>query len=123
MIEAQPTSVFTYEYLIAACEGSDPRILNYVYDQAVRHVPDNALLLGQYAEFLEELDEYEGAGEMFKRAYNIMPTDDLARSVIRVIKRENDDLQMCVECNDLDEASRMLDVLIGKKWERYLTLR
>ena len=35
MIEAQPTSVFTYEYLIAACEGSDPRILNYVYDQAV----------------------------------------------------------------------------------------
>lgn len=47
--------------------------------------------LAQYAEFLEELDEYEGAREMFRRAYNIMPSDDLARSVIRVGERLRDD--------------------------------
>lgn len=68
-----------------------PRILNYVYDQAIQHITDNALLLAQYAEFLEELDEYEGAREMFRRAYNIMPSDDLARSVIRVGERLRDD--------------------------------
>ena len=76
--------MFTYEYLLAACEGSDPRILNYVYYQAMQNVTDNAFLLCQYGEFLEEMDQYEAAREVFRKAYDITPTDDLARSVIRV---------------------------------------
>ena len=83
-INAKPKSVFTYEYLLAACEGSDPRILNYVYYQAMQNVTDNAFLLCQYGEFLEEMDQYEAAREVFRKAYDITPTDDLARSVIRV---------------------------------------
>ena len=83
-INAKPKSVFTYEYLLAACGGSDPRILNYVYYQAMENVTDNAFLLCQYGEFLEEMDQYEAAREVFRKAYDITPTDDLARSVIRV---------------------------------------
>lgn len=83
-IAKQPQSVFTYEYLLAACDGCDPRVLNYVYFQAMRNVTDNALLLTQYGEFLEEMNEYEAAREVFRKAYAITPTDDLARSVVRV---------------------------------------
>ena len=47
-------------------------------------VKDNALLLMQYGEFLEEMNEYVAAREVFRKAYAITPTDDLARSIIRV---------------------------------------
>ena len=83
-IAKQPQSVFTYEYLLSACDGCDPRVLNYVYFQAMQNVTDNALLLTQYGEFLEEMNEYETACEVFRRAYAIAPTDDLARSIVRV---------------------------------------
>ena len=76
--------MFTYEYLLSACDGCDPRVLNYVYFQAMQNVTDNALLLTQYGEFLEEMNEYEAACEVFRRAYAIAPTDDLARSIVRV---------------------------------------
>ena len=33
---------------------------------------------------LEEMNEYASAKEMFYHAYSITPTDDLARSIIRV---------------------------------------
>ena len=66
-IAKQPQSVFTYEYLLSACDGCDPRVLNYVYFQAMQNVTDNALLLTQYGEFLEEMNEYEAACEVFRR--------------------------------------------------------
>ena len=66
--------MFTYEYLLSACEGH----------AGVTHIRDNAFLFQQYGEFLEELNEYENAREMFKQAYAITPTDDLARSIVRV---------------------------------------
>ena len=62
-IAKQPQSVFTYEYLLSACDGCDPRVLNYVYFQAM---------------------QYEAACVVFRRAYAIAPTDDLARSIVRV---------------------------------------
>lgn len=78
--------MLTYEYLLSACEGGvDPRVLNYVYYQGTQRVKNNALLLIQYGEFLEEMNEYAHAREVFCEAYNITPTDDLARSVIRVV--------------------------------------
>lgn len=77
--------MFTYEYLLSACEGhADPRVLNFIYHEGVTHIRDNAFLFQQYGEFLEELNEYENAREMFKQAYAITPTDDLARSIVRV---------------------------------------
>lgn len=77
--------MLTYQYLLSACEGhADPRVLNYIYAEGVKRVPGNAMLFTQYAEFLEEMDEFELSKEMFRRAYEITPTDDLARSVIRV---------------------------------------
>ena len=87
--------MFTYEYLLSACEGCDPRVLNYVYFQAMRNVTDNALLLTQYGEFLEEMNEYEAAREVFRKAYEITPTDDLARSIVRV---------GVMGCRDVDEC-------------------
>ena len=38
----------------------------------------------QYGEFLEEMSEYEAAREVFRKAYAITPTDDIARSIVRV---------------------------------------
>ena len=84
-IAKKPESVLTYQYLLSACEGhADPRVLNYIYAEGVKRIPDNAMLFMQYAEFLEEMNEFELSKEMFRRAYEITPTDDLARSVIRV---------------------------------------
>lgn len=85
MINKNPTSVFTYEYLLSACDKiADPRILNTIYYHATQNIQDNAFLFIQYGEFLEEMNEYESAKEMFYHAYSITPTDDLARSLIRV---------------------------------------
>ena len=85
MINKNPTSLFTYEYLLAACDKiADPRILNTIYYNAVQNIQDNAFLFIQYGEFLEEMNEYASAKEMFYHAYSITPTDDLARSIIRV---------------------------------------
>ena len=85
MINKNPTSVFTYEYLLSACDKiADPRILNTIYYHATQNIKDNAFLFIQYGEFLEEMNEYESAKEMFYHAYSITPTDDLARSIIRV---------------------------------------
>ena len=85
MINKNPTSVFTYEYLLAACDKiADPRILNTIYYHAIQNIQDNAFLFIQYGEFLEEMNEYASAKEMFYHAYSITPTDDLARSIIRV---------------------------------------
>ena len=85
MINKNPTSVFTYEYLLSACDTiADPRILNTIYYYATQNIKDNSFLFTQYGEFLEEMNEYEGAKEMFRQAYNITPNDDLARSIIRV---------------------------------------
>ena len=83
-IAKKPESVFTYEYLLSACEGSDPRVMNYVYYNAMEKVKDNAFLLMQYGEFLEEMSEYEAARDVFRKAYAITPTDDIARSIVRV---------------------------------------
>ena len=85
MIRKNPTSVFTYEYLLSACDRiADPRILNTIYHHATQNITTNAFLFTQYGEFLEELNEYAGAKDMFYKAYTITPTDDLARSIIRV---------------------------------------
>ena len=85
MINKNPASVFTYEYLLAACDKiADPRILNTIYYHAIQNIQDNAFLFIQYGEFLEEMNEYASAKEMFYHAYSITPTDDLARSIIRV---------------------------------------
>ena len=83
-IAKKPESVFTYEYLLSACEGSDPRVMNYVYYNAMEKVKDNAFLLMQYGEFLEEMSEYEAARSVFRKAYAVTPTDDIARSIVRV---------------------------------------
>lgn len=84
-IRKKPDSVLTYEYLLSACEGhADPRVMNYIYAEGVKRVKNNAMLYTQYGEFLEEMNEYELSKEMFRCAYEITPTDDLARSVIRV---------------------------------------
>lgn len=58
--------------------------MNYVYYNAMEKVKDNAFLLMQYGEFLEEMSEYEAAREVFRKAYAITPTDDIARSIVRV---------------------------------------
>ena len=87
--------MFTYEYLLSACDGCDPRVLNYVYFQAMQNVTDNSLLLTQYGEFLEEMNEYEAACEVFRRAYEIAPTDDLARSIVRVGMMGRRDVDEC----------------------------
>lgn len=85
MVKKNPTSVFTYEYLLSACDTiADPRILNTIYYHATQNIQDNAYIYMQYAEFLEEMDEYDAARDMFYQAYKITPTDDLARSIIRV---------------------------------------
>ena len=85
MVNKNPTSVFTYEYLLSACDTiADPRILNTIYYYAIQNIKDNSFLFAQYGEFLEEMNEYAGAKEMFRQAYNITPNDDLARSIIRV---------------------------------------
>ena len=85
--------MFTYEYLLSACEGhADPRVLNFIYHEGVTHIRDNAFLFQQYGEFLEEMNEYEAARQMFKEAYMITPNDDLARSIIRVgVAREREE--------------------------------
>ena len=83
-IAKKPESIFTYEYLLSACEGSDPRVMNYVYYNAMQNVKDNSFLLMQYGEFLEEMSEYKAACEVFRKAYAITPTDDIARSIVRV---------------------------------------
>lgn len=85
MVNKNPTSIFTYEYLLSACDSiADPRILNTIYYHATQNIKDNAFLFIQYGEFLEEMDEYDAARNMFYQAYTITPTDDLARSIIRV---------------------------------------
>lgn len=85
MVSKNPTSLFTYEYLLSACDSiADPRILNTIYHHATQHITDNSFLFAQYGEFLEEMNEYAGAKAMFYKAYTITPTDDLARSIIRV---------------------------------------
>ena len=85
MVAKNPSSVFTYEYLLSACDDiADPRILNTIYAHATTNIQDNAFLFIQYGEFLEEMDEYAGAKAMFSKAYSITPTDDLARSIVRV---------------------------------------
>lgn len=91
MIAKQPQSVMTYEYLLAACAAADPRVLNYIYAAAVQRLPDHALLRAQYGEFLEELNQFAAAHEMFRAAYAITPTDDLLRSMLRVGARRGVD--------------------------------
>lgn len=85
--------MFTYEYLLSACEGTaDPRVMNFIYHEGVSHIKDNSFLFQQYGEFLEEMNEYEAARQMFKEAYMITPNDDLARSIIRVgVAREREE--------------------------------
>ena len=58
--------------------------MNYVYYNAMEKVKDNAFILIQYGEFLEEMSEYEAARDVFRKAYAITPTDDIARSIVRV---------------------------------------
>ena len=61
-INKNPTSLFTYEYLLAACDKiADPRILNTIYYHAIQNIQDNAFLFIQYGEFLEEMNEYASA--------------------------------------------------------------
>ena len=86
-IAKQPQSVFTYEYLLSACDGCDPRVLNYVYFQAMQNVTDNALLLTQYGEFLEEMNEYGFPPRLRDRAHRRPRSVDRASGIIASERR------------------------------------
>ena len=52
--------------------------------QLGNHYSRDRITAEDIARFDEEMNEYEAACEVFRRAYAIAPTDDLARSIVRV---------------------------------------